>query len=292
MAAGPLVAAQAQSTTTTTGTGPLTIVNTVPLSAPQGSTTFQQAFAPFTAANPTGLFPVSNVFYAIIDASSNIEAGYGTLTSATNLTRDFVIFSGIASTTVPYVPGFVATATASFLNLATGTASVYSNPNLLSQMSAYQARFPNFTSLGLSGNSVGGFTDDIMQGSFGGVLTDGVGTTAATINYKVSSAGVVQFFLPTATVNNTGTTLAITGVPSYLSNVTTQSVSALVTGTAAGGVTVPGIATLAGGATPTSTGTLTFQQYTGTSFPGVFTPTFTASVVRGTIAQVLTFTLH
>jgi hypothetical protein len=286
MAAGPLVAGAAQTTTTTTGTGPLTIVNTVPAGAPAGSTTFAAAFA------PTAVFPVANIFYAIIDASGNIEAGYGTLTSATNLTRDFVIFAGVTNTVAPYVPALIGTATGSFTNLAAGTANVYSNPSLLSQVTPYQQRFPNFTGNNQSSAQDGGITEDIMQGQFSGTLTDGVGTTAVLINYKVSSNGEVQFQLPVGTVNNTGTSLSITGVPSYLSNVTSQAVPCFVVGTAAGGVTVPGIATLAGGATPTSTGTITFQQYTAGAFPAVFTAVFTASVNRGTIASILTFQLH
>lgn len=285
MASGPLVAAAAQSTTTTTGTGQLTIVNTVPAGAPAGSTTFAAAFA------PGAVFPVPNIFYAIIDASGNIEAGYGTLTSATVLTRDFVIFAGVANNVAPFIPAFIPTPTGSFTNLAAGTANVYSNPSLLSQVSTQQQRYPNFTGNAQAGVD-GGLTEDIMQGSFAGSLTDGVGTTAVTVNYKVSSAGNLEFQLPAATVNNTGTTLSITGVPSYLSNVTTQSVPCFVVGTAAGGVTVPGIATLTPGATPTSTGSIVFQQYTAGAFPAVFTATFTASVVRGTIASVIGFSIH
>jgi hypothetical protein len=283
MAAGPLVAAQAQTTTTTTGTGTLTIANTVPAGAPALTTTFAAALA------PTGVYPVANIFYTIIDASGNIEAGYGTLTSATTLTRDFVIFAGTANTVAPYVPALLSTPTGSFINLAAGTANVYSNPSLLSQVTPYQQRFPNFTGNASSSAQDGGITEDIMSGSFAGSLTDGVGTTAVTVKYKVSSNGVLQFQLPAATVNSTGTALSITGVPSYLSNVTTEAVPCFVVGTAAGGVTVPGIATLTPGATPTSTGSIVFQQYTAASFPAVFTATFTASVSRGVIAQGLTF---
>ena len=119
MAGGPLVAAAAQSTTTTTGTGAITISNTVPAGAPAGSTTFAAAFA------PTAVFPVANIFYVIKDAQSpnNYEAGYGTLTSATVLTRDFVIFSGVANTAANPIPQFVQNPTASFLALAAGTAA-------------------------------------------------------------------------------------------------------------------------------------------------------------------------
>lgn len=285
MAAGPLLAAQAQSTSTTTGTGALTIINTVPAGAPAGSTTFAAAFA------PAGVFPVPNIFYALIDASGNIEAGYGTLTSATNLTRDFVIFSGTANNVAPYVPALNANQTGSFLNLAAGTVNVYSNPSLLSQVTPYQQRYPNFTGNAQSSSQDGGITEDIMQGSFAGVLTDGVGTTAVTVNYRVASNGTTQFAIPAATVNNTGTTLSITGVPAYLSNVTAQQATCVLFGSASGAITVPGLATLTPGATPTSTGSIVFQQYAVVATG--FTATFTASVVRGfQAAQVITFGLH
>ena len=176
MAAGPLLAAAAQSTTTTTGTGTLTIANTVPSGASAGSTTFASAFA------PTAVYPVPNIFYALIDASGNIEAGYGTLTAATTFTRDFVIFSGVANTTAPYVPAFVSTPTGGFVNLAAGTANLYSNPGLLSQITPYQQRFPNFTGNASSSAQDGGITEDIMQGSFQGTITNGGAGTAGTVN--------------------------------------------------------------------------------------------------------------
>src|SRR5271166_5984718 len=133
-----------------------------------------------------------------------------------------------------------------------------------------------------------------MQGTFSGTLTDGVGTTAMTIKYKVSSNGVVQLQLPTTTVNNTGTSLSITGIPSYLSNTVAAANSGMcqVTGTAAGGVNVPGIFTVNPGATPTATGTIAFQQYTAAAFPALFTAVFTASVARGVVAQVITYSLY
>lgn len=278
MAAGPLLAAAALTTTTTTGTGPLTIVNSVPAGAPAGSTTFAAAFA------PGAVFPVPNIFYTIIDASSNIEAGYGTLTSATVLTRDFVIFSGVANTTAPYVPALIGTPTGSFVNLAAGTANVYSNPGLLSQITPYQQRFPNFTGNAQSSAQDGGITEDIMQGTFAGVLTDGVGTTPITVKYKVTSAGIASLSIPAATVNNTGVVLNITGVPSYLCNaVATQAPCALL-GSSTGTITVPGLAVVTPGATPTSTGTISFLQYSVVATG--FTTAMTASVNRGFAAAV------
>jgi hypothetical protein len=278
MAAGPLLAAQAQTTTTTTGTGSLTIVNSVPAGAPAGSTTFAAAFA------PTGVFPVPNIFYAIVDASGNIEAGYGTLTSATVLTRDFVIFAGVANNTPPFVPAFVGTPTGSFINLAAGTANVFSNPGLLSQVTPYQQRFPNFTGNQQSSAQDGGITEDIMQGSFQGTITNGGAGTVGTVNYKVSSNGEVQISFPAALTNNSaGTTSVLTGVPSYLSNVTTQTVPAVVV---SNGANALGAVVVTAGATPTSTGTFTLQQ--GTPLTG----TFTTAVANGFPTSSFVYTLH
>jgi len=276
MASGPLVAAAAQSTTTTTGTGPLTIANTVPASAPAGSTTFAAAFA------PTAVFPVPNVFYTVIDASGNIEAGYGTLTSATVLTRDFVIFAGVANNVAPFIPALIPTPTGSFTNLAAGTANVYSNPSLLSLVTAQQQRYPNFTGSAQAGID-GGITEDIMQGSFQGSITNGGAPTVGTVNYKVSSNGQVLISFPAALTNATaGTTSVLSGVPSFLCNVTTQTVPAVVqtSGTnALGGVTITA------GATPTSTGTFTFLN-------GAALGAFTTGVANGAAAGSFTYSSH
>lgn len=278
MAAGPLIAAQAQSTTTTTGTGALTISNAVPAGAPAGSTTFASAFA------PTAVFPVSNIFYALIDASGNIEAGYGTLTSATVLTRDFIIFSGVNNNVAPYVPALIGTQTGSFLNLIAGTANVYSNPSLLSQVTPYQQRYPNFTGNGQSSSQDGGITEDIMQGSFTGSITNGGTPTTGQVNYKVSSNGEVQISFPAALTNNSaGTTSVLTGVPSFLTNVTVQTVPAVLTSNA---VNVLGAVVVTAGATPTSTGTWTLQQ--GATLSG----TFTTGVANGFPTSTFNYALH
>jgi hypothetical protein len=277
MAAGPLVAAQAQTTTTTTGTGPLTIVNSVPAGAPAGSTTFAAAFA------PGAVFPVPNVFYFIQDASSNLEAGYGTLTSATVLTRDFVIFSGTANTTAPFVPQFNATPTSSFLNLAAGTATVTSNPSVYAQISPYQARFPNMTGNSQSGTD-GGITEDIMSGTFTGTITNGGAGTTGTVKYKVASNGQCTLSFGAALTNATaGTTVVMTGLPSFLCNMTTQTVPAVVVSNA---INVLGAVVIAPGATPTSTGTITAQQ-TAAGLTG----TFTTSVANGIAATSITYSL-
>lgn len=286
MATGPLIAAAAQSTTTTTGTGALTIANTVPAGAPAGSTTFAAAFA------PTGVFPVPNLFYTIIDASGNIEAGYGTLTSATNLTRDFVIFAGTANLVSPYVPALISTATGSFQALAAGTANVYSNPSLLSQVTPYQQRFPNFTGNASSSAQDGGITEDIMSGTFSGTLIDGgTGTGTIVVKYKVTSNGTVQLQFPQQSVTGNGTAMSITGVPSYLCGATSASATCAVLGSASGAINVPGLALVAPGATPTATGTITFQQYSVVATG--FTAVFTTAVAKGfATATEVTYSLY
>jgi hypothetical protein len=274
---GILVGNLVQDTTTTTGTGAITLTNSVPVGAQSGSTTFAAAFA------AAGSYPVPNIFYAIVDSSGNIEIGLGTLTSATNLTRDFVMFAGTLVGSV-----FTQTPTGTHQNFAAGTKAVYSNPTVLANSVAAWQRAPNAQGTNPAGEA---FSEDIMSGTFTGVLTDGVGTTNLTIRYVVNSAGIVTFQIPAGTVNNTGTSLSITGIPSYLSNVLATAVPCLVVGTAAGGVTVPGIATLTPGATPTSTGSIVFQQYTAGAFPAVFTAVFTASVARGVITESIPFPL-
>lgn len=275
MAGGPLIAAAAQSTSTTTGTGALTIANTVPAGAPAGSTTFAAAFA------PTGVYPVANIFYVIQDAQSpnNYEAGYGTLTSATVLTRDFVIFSGQANAVAPYVPQFNQNPTASFLALAAGTANVYSNPALLSAFTPYQSRYPNFTGNSTAGQD-GGLTEDIMSGSFAGTLTDGgTGTVAVTVKYKVSSNGTAVLQIPAATATGNGVTMSITGVPSFLCNATVANAPCAVLGSASGAISVPGLAAVTPGATPQANGTIVFQQYSVVATG--YTTVFTTAVAKG-----------
>lgn len=268
MTIGTLVAAAATDTFTTIGTGNVTLANAVPSGSAAGSTTLGAAFA------PTAVFPQNNIFYFAV-AGTDVEVGLGSLTSATNFTRDHILL--VTHAGVQDNAGMP-------VNWAAGTKTIFSNPSLLASTAPLWQRFPNQI-----GGGDGGYTEDLMNGSFVGVLTDGVGTTNMTIRFKVSSAGIVALFLPVTTVNNTGVALSITGIPAFLSNVTTQATACLVTGTAAGGVTVPGIATVAAGATPTATGTITLQQYTAAAFPALYTAVFTASVVRGVPAQVITF---
>jgi hypothetical protein len=277
---GMSVAAQAQDTTTTTGTGAITLANAVPTGAVAGSTTFAAALA------PTGVYPVPNVFFAIIDGSGNIELAIGTLTSATNLTRDFCLFSGTAgavtSNNPTYVPAFVEAGSGGPLAFAAGTKNVYSNTQLIAATTPYWQKLPNLTN-----GSDGGITNDIMSGTFTATLNAGSATATGTVRYKVSSDGQLQLQLPALTATAVGTTLTITGVPATISNVTASPVPGFVVGTAAGGITVPGLFSLAPGATPTSTGTITLSQYAVVATG--FTATFTTGVTNGIPAQTVTF---
>jgi hypothetical protein len=123
-----------------------------------------------------------------------------------------------------------------------------------------------------------------MQGSFQGSITNGGVATVGTVNYKVSSNGLVTISFPAALTNATaGTTSVLTLVPSYLSNVTTQTVPAVVV---SNGVNVLGAVVVTAGATPTSTGTFTLQQ--GSTLSG----TFTTSVVNGFPTSSFQYSLH
>jgi|SRR5579859_640179 len=255
-----LVAVAAADTTTTTGTGAVTLSGTAQAITINGvpATTFNTAFT----LGGTIAFPISNIGYQISDGT-NTETGLGTLTNATTLTRDTVLASSNGGRHVNFIAG---------------------TKTVVSATTAWNSTAPTWTSVPAQTLP----ENDIQSGTFVGVLTDGVGTTNMTIRFKVSGSGQVTLQLPAATVNNTGTSLSITGVPASLCGIS-QAVPCMVVGTAAGGVTVPGIATIAPGAGVQSTGTITFQQYTAGAFPAVYTATFTASVVRGTIAETLTY---
>ena len=262
---GSLLGAQVQDSTTTTGTGAITLANSLQAGLPANTTLFGATFA------PAAVFPVVNVFYAIFDGTGNNEYGFGTLTSATNLTRDFVVLTQVAGS----VPAGIQSPACTQINFAAGTKQVYSNASLFAQTVALWARIPDFVNGG-----DGGLTEDLMSGSFAGTLTDGgTGTVAVTIRYKVSSAGIVSFQLPAATATGTGVTMAITGIPGFLCNVLAEAVPCYVFGSSSGAITVPGLATLAGGATPQATGTLTFQQYSVVATG--FTTVFTTAVAKG-----------
>lgn len=273
--AGMLVAAQAQDTTTTTGTGVITLANAVPAGAPAGSTTFAAAFA------PTAVFPVANIFYTIVDGSGNIEVGVGTLTAATTLTRDFVLFAGVAGATQN--PAFVETNSGTHQNYAAGTKNVFSNTNLVAITTPYWLRLPN-----LAGGSDGGITQDIMSGTFVGSITNGGAGTNVTVRFKLSNDGKVTLSFPAAATNaSAGTTVVFTGLPSFLSNIATKVLLAPVISNTA---TVLGLLTITPGATPTATGTITASQSTGVS-PIAFSGTFTTGVANGIAQTEVTYDL-
>jgi len=268
MAIGTLVGAQVQDTTTTTGTGAITLSNTVAATAPANTTTFASQFA------PTGVYPVGNIFYAISDGS-NIEIGLGTLTSATNLTRDYILGS--------YTGGSISLATANVnathVNFAAGTKQVYSNTTLFGTSVAYWSRIPD--------DNAANIFNATMSGTFTATINAGSATATGTVRYKISNEGIVTLQIPAISATANGTTLTMTGIPAILSNMTTEVVPCLVTGTSTGGVTVPGLVSIAGGATPTSTGTATFSQYT--SLTTGYTATFTTAVVNGVPSQIISY---
>jgi hypothetical protein len=273
MTLGTLVGNLCQDTTTTTGTGAITLANSVPTTAPAGSTTFAAAFS------PAAVFPINNIFYYISDGT-NVEAGIGTLTSATNLTRDFVMYSA----NTPTIAIGNQTVTSSHINFAAGTKTIYSNPNVFAQTVALWSRVPN-----QAGGGDGGLTEDLMSGTFTATVNAGTVTSTGTVRYKVSSSGICVMSFPAISATANGTTLTITGIPSFLSNVTSLVVPCLVTGTSTGGVVVPGFASLASGATPSSTGTITLSQYT--SLTTGYSNTFTTAVVNGVPSQVIAYPL-
>jgi len=250
-----------QDTFTTTGTGTVTLTNAVPAGAQAGSTTFATQFTYGGAVS----YPVNNVFYYASDASGNFELGVGNLLSATSLQRVNVLYSSNAGNLVNWVAG---------------TKNIYSNPNLiLSSQGSWQRTL--FSALP---------ENDVVSGSFTGTVNSGSTATTGTIYYKVDNAGRVTLTIPAAiTGTAAGTTLTLTGIPAFLSNVTTKAVPCFVTGTSTGGVVVPGSGSIAGGAGPTSTGTLTLSQYT--SLTTGFSATFTTAVVTGLPAQDITWNL-
>ena len=239
MAIGTLVGAQVQDTTTSTGTGAITLANTVPAAAPAGSTTFAAQFA------PTAVYPQGNVFYGITDGSGNIEIGLGTLTSATNLTRDYVLGS--------YTGGAISLTSATpqntHVNFAAGTKQVYSNATLFATSVPYWGRIPD--------DNAANIFQAIMSGTFIGTLTN-VATTPVTMRYKVTNEGSVTISVPAATVINNAATgpVTITGVPAFLTNVLTSTVSTVGAVTFSGALSI-GALQVTPGATPTSTGTFT-----------------------------------
>lgn len=257
-----LVAAAASDTTTTTGTGAVTLSGTASTTAIQGviPTTFATAFT----LNGTIAYPIANVGYVISDGT-NVEQGLGTLTSATNLTRDLILFSSNAGRHVNFIAGTktVVSSVSSFYSNATAWTSV--PPSVLPE-------------------------NDVQSGTFTATLNAGSATATAAVRYKVTGAGVVTLSFPALTATASGTTLTITGIPSFLGGVTTKNVPMLVEGTTSGGVIVPGLASLAANAAVLGTATMTMSQYT--SLTTGYSATFTTAVVTGVPAQDVTYSIY
>jgi|SRR6266853_1103050 len=274
MGIGTLVGALVQDTTTTTGTGAITLANTVPSGAAPGSTTFATQFGAVAQTYP------GNTFYAIVDGSGNIEVGLGTFNGTTTLTRDYVLGS--------YTGGLISLTTqtggAGFVNFAAGTKNVYSNANLFASSVAYWQRIPD--------DNAANIFENVMSGTFTGTLTDGgTGTATATITYKVTNEGCVVFQIPTFTTTaGSGTAMSITGIPAFLSNSSkAPGQTCVILGSASGAIYVPGYAVLTSGATPGSTGSLVFQQYSvvATGFTAVFTTAVNKGVLNSAVVYPL-----
>jgi hypothetical protein len=270
MTTGTLVGNLCQDTSTTTGTGALTLANTVPAGAAAGSTTFANGFASTIATNG---YPINNIFYYVTDGS-NVEVGLGTLTSATNLTRDYVLLTQVPSGTQA-VDG-------QLLSWAAGTKSVYSNPSLYATTAALWQRYPNQ----INGNDAG-YTEDIMSGSFTAALTINSVGTNLTARYKISNAGIATIYFPATTATQAGTGVTITGIPAFLSQVTTQSGIILIQ---VNSVNTIGTFSIAAGASPSATGTLTLSQFSGVA-PFAQTATWTASQPNGVQSGSISYPL-
>lgn len=253
-----LVAAAAADTTTSTGTGAVTLSGTAQAITINGipATTFATAFT----LGGTVSYPISNIGYQISDGT-NTETGLGTLTSATNLTRDLIVTSSNGGRHVNFIAG---------------------TKTVTSVTTAWNSSEPNWTSVPPTTLP----ENDIQSGTFTGVLTQSGATVNMTVRYKISGSGEVILSFPSTTQNTTGTAVTITGVPAFLSP-TTKNVIGLVV---SNNTTVLGLYNIAPAATVQGTGTITLQQSTGVS-PIGFTGTFTASVVNGVPATDIAYNL-
>ena len=272
MAVGTLVGALVQDTTTTTGTGAITLAGVVPAGAAPGSTTFATQFG-----TTPQVFP-GNTFYVITDGA-NFEIGLGTFNGSTTLTRDYILGSYTGSPSLS-----TQTTNGDHVNFASGTKNVFSNVNLFGTTVAAWQRIPD--------DNAANIFQAVMSGTFTATINAGTATATGTVRFKISNEGIAYLQIPSISVAAIGTTLTMTGIPAFLANVGVATVvQCLVIGTAAGGVTVPGFGSLAVPASPTTTGTITFSQYTAAAFPAVFTAVFTNAVVNGITAQVLSYPL-
>jgi hypothetical protein len=200
-----------------------------------------------------------------VSDGTNVEVGLGTMTGATTLTRDHVLF--VSHSGVQDVAG-------GFVNFAAGTKNVYSNPSLLAATAALWQRMPNQV-----GGADAGYTEDILSGTFTATVNAGSATATATATYKVSSSGIVSIKFPAAlTATANGTTVTITGIPAFLSNL--GAPAAFLAPIVVNGVLTLGYVSLAAGATPTTPGTATISQFAGTA-PFSLTATFTTAQVNG-----------
>lgn len=254
-----LVADRASDTSTTTGTGALTLANVANAVTINGNpaTTFNTAF---TLAG-TIAFPISGVGYQITDGT-NTETGVGTLTSATNLTRDLIIASSNGGRHV---------------NFIAGTKTVTST-------GAWSSAFASATAVPAQTLP----ENDIQSGTFVLALTNGGAATNVTVRFKVTGSGNVTLSFPTAATNaSAGTTVVGTGLPAFLAPTSKSIICPIITNT----VTALGMITIAAGAAVQATGTITVLQSTGTS-PIQMTGTFTTGVANGIAPTDVTYSLY
>jgi hypothetical protein len=250
-----LVANAVADTTTTTGTGAVTLGNSATAITINGAPAV--TFATGFTLGGTIAYPISGVGYQITDGT-NTETGVGTLTSATNLTRDLIIASSNGGRHV---------------NFIAGSKAVTSTPNWSSAFASATA-VPSTT---LPEN-------DIQSGTFSGVLTQTGANLPIVIRYKVSGSGEAVLSLPAVTQSTTGAAVTITGVPAFLSP-TAKAIVGLVTANAS---VVLGQYSIAPAASVQGTGTFTLLPYTSltTGFNA-----FTQSQTNGTAACDLAYNL-
>lgn len=256
-----IVAVAASDTTTTTGTGAVTLTGTA---APAGTvingipvTSFNTAFT----LSGTIAYPISGVGYQITDGT-NSEVGVGTLTSATVLTRDLILFSSNGGRHVNFIAG-------------TKTVS--------SAASAFYSTAPTWTSV--PSNQLP--ENDIQSGTFVGSITNGGAGTNVTVRYKVGGDGKVTLSFPAGATNSSaGTTSVMTLIPAFLSPTTKNQLAPVISN----GSLVLGNLVITPGATVQATGTITVQQSTGVS-PIAFTGTFTTAVANGIAQTDVTYDL-
>lgn len=251
-----LVAVAAADTTTSTGTGAVTLSNSAQAININGvpATTFATAF---TYAG-TIAYPIANVGYQISDGT-NTETGLGTLTSATNLTRDTILASSNGGRHVNFIAG---------------------TKTVVSATTAFNASAPTWTSVPKDVLP----ENDIQSGTFVGVLTQSGASVNMTVRYKITGASQATLSFPSTTQNTTGAAVTITGVPAFLSP-TAKAILGIVV---ANNVNLPGQYSIAPAASVQGTGTITLLPYLSltTGFGA-----FTASQVNGVPATDISYNL-